>query len=39
MFAALPANAVAIHVGEQHSRAPYRIADVAATRRLLRALL
>jgi hypothetical protein len=39
MFAALPANGVAIHVGEQQSRAQYRITDVTAARALLRALL
>jgi trehalose 6-phosphate synthase/phosphatase len=39
MFAALPANGIAIHVGEQQSRAAYRIADVAAARGVLRALL
>jgi len=39
MFAALPANGIAIHVGEHHSRAPYRIGDVASARALLRALL
>jgi trehalose 6-phosphate synthase/phosphatase len=38
MFAALPASGVAIHVGEQQSRAPYRVADVPAARQLLRKL-
>jgi trehalose 6-phosphate synthase/phosphatase len=39
LFAALPPGGVAVHVGDQQSRALYRIPDVAAARRLLRALL
>ncbi len=39
LFAALPDGAIAIHVGPTESRAPLRIADVAAAREFLRALL
>jgi trehalose 6-phosphate synthase/phosphatase len=35
LFAALPEGSVAVHVGPQPSRAPIRIADVAAARSLL----
>jgi trehalose 6-phosphate synthase/phosphatase len=38
LFAALPAHAIAIHVGARASRAPYRLAGVVETRRLLRDL-
>ena len=38
LFAALPDGAIAIHVGPTESRAPIRIADVAAARELLRGL-
>ena len=39
LFAALPESAIAIHVGSTASRAPIRIPDVAAARRLLASLL
>jgi trehalose 6-phosphate synthase/phosphatase len=39
LFAALPGDAVAIHVGPRPSRAQYRIPDVTAARRLLWALV
>ncbi|AKT42123.1 bifunctional alpha,alpha-trehalose-phosphate synthase (UDP-forming)/trehalose-phosphatase [Chondromyces crocatus] len=39
LFAALPPSAVAIHVGPSDSRAPHRIPDPAAVRRLLQRLL
>lgn len=39
LFAALPEDAVAIHVGPSASSADIRVRDVAAVRRLLRALL
>jgi trehalose 6-phosphate synthase/phosphatase len=39
LFAALPEGAIAIHVGPTESRAPIRIADVAAARELLRGLV
>jgi len=39
MFAALPAEAIAVHVGPGESRAPFRIADPHSTRALLKALL
>jgi trehalose 6-phosphate synthase/phosphatase len=38
LFAALPESAIAIHVGSTASRAPIRIPDVAAARRILGAL-
>jgi trehalose 6-phosphate synthase/phosphatase len=38
LFAALPEGAIAVHVGPSESRAPLRIADVAAAREFLRAL-
>jgi len=39
LFAALPAAGVTVHVGPSESRASLRIADVAAARRLLAAIL
>lgn len=39
LFAALPENGVAIHVGANSSRAPYRLDDYRAVRSLLRAIL
>jgi trehalose 6-phosphate synthase/phosphatase len=39
MFAALPASAIGIHVGDGDTRAAYRLADPAAVRRFLRGLL
>jgi len=39
MFAALPDDALSIHVGERESRAHYRVADPHAARRLLWALV
>jgi trehalose 6-phosphate synthase/phosphatase len=39
LFAALPEDALAIHVGPAASRAPLRLASVADARALLRALL
>lgn len=39
MFAALPPGGIAIRVGAEESRAPYRLEDVAAVRRFLWALL
>jgi trehalose 6-phosphate synthase/phosphatase len=38
LFAALPEGAIAIHVGPSPSRAPIRVADVAAARALLAAI-
>jgi trehalose 6-phosphate synthase/phosphatase len=38
LFHALPENALAIHVGEQQTRAPLRLADWRAARRFLAAL-
>ncbi|MFN7131304.1 MAG: bifunctional alpha,alpha-trehalose-phosphate synthase (UDP-forming)/trehalose-phosphatase, partial [Myxococcales bacterium] len=38
LFAALPPHGVAIHVGRAPSHAAYRIADPAATRRMLEAI-
>ena len=39
LFAALPEDGIAIHVGPTESRAPLRIADIADAREFLRALL
>jgi trehalose 6-phosphate synthase/phosphatase len=39
MFAALPASAIAIHVGPRPSRALWRLPDVRAARRLLGAIV
>jgi trehalose 6-phosphate synthase/phosphatase len=39
LFEALPAEALAIHVGAGPTRAPLRLASVAAVRRMLRAVL
>jgi trehalose 6-phosphate synthase/phosphatase len=38
LFAALPADALALHVGHAPSRAPLRLADVAAARAVLAAI-
>jgi len=35
LFAALPEGSVAVHVGPQQSRAPFRVSDVAAARAFL----
>ena len=39
LFAAMPANGVAIHVGDGPTRAAYRVADSAEARRFLETLL
>jgi trehalose 6-phosphate synthase/phosphatase len=39
MFAAMPEEGVSIHVGEQPSKARYRLADVRSVRQFLRSLL
>jgi len=38
LFAALPEGSIAVHIGQSSSRAPIRIADVAAARALLAAI-
>ena len=38
LFAALPSNGIAIHVGPSRSRARWRLADASAARAFLRSL-
>jgi trehalose 6-phosphate synthase/phosphatase len=38
LFAALPSNGIAIHVGPSRSRAHWRVQDAAAARAFLRSL-